>query len=237
MEFVFAYLAGVLTLINPCVRPVLPIVLATSLQASPRGPLAVAAGMGLSFVVLGLGVTVLGRSLGLTPELISDAGAVIMVLFGLVLVVPQFSTRFATATAGFSQRADSGMDGIDRTGLTGQFLGGMLLGAVWSPCIGPTLGSAIGLASQGESIVKAGTIMVFFAIGVSTIIIVLGYGARGVIQRRQAWMRSIASKARPIMGIVFIIVGAGLLFRVHHLLEYWAILALPTWLIDLSVRF
>ena len=83
MEFVFAYGAGLLTLINPCVLPILPIVLATALQASPRGPLAVAAGMSLSFVVLGLAVTVLGRSIGLTPEMVADAGAVLMVLFEL----------------------------------------------------------------------------------------------------------------------------------------------------------
>ncbi|KMW60421.1 Cytochrome c-type biogenesis protein CcdA [Candidatus Rhodobacter oscarellae] len=237
MEFVFAYLAGLLTLINPCVLPVLPIVLASAVQASRHGPLAVAAGMSLSFVVLGLAVTVLGRSVGLTPEMISDAGAVLMILFGLVLLVPRLSARFATATAGFSERADAGMDGLQGSGLSGQFLGGMLLGAVWSPCIGPTLGSAIGLASQGESVARAGAIMLFFALGVSSIILALGYGARSVIQRRQAWMRGIAAKARPILGAVFIVVGVGLLLRVHHMLEFWAIQMLPTWLIDLSVRF
>ncbi len=235
MEFVFAYGAGLLTLINPCVLPILPIVLATAVQASRHGPLAVAAGMSVSFVALGLGVTVLGRSLGLTPEMISDAGAVLMILFGLVLLVPRFSERFATATAGVSARADSHIDTLDRSGLQGQFLGGMLLGAVWSPCIGPTLGGAISLASQGESIARAGLIMIAFALGVSTIILALGYGARSVIQRRQAWMRGLASSARPILGAVFIAVGAGILLRVHHIIEIWALDNLPPWLIDLSV--
>ncbi len=235
MEFLFAYGAGILTLINPCVLPILPIVLATAVQASRHGPLAVAAGMSVSFVALGLGVTVLGRSLGLTPEMISDAGAVLMILFGLVLLVPRFSERFATATAGVSARADSQIDTLDRSGLQGQFVGGMLLGAVWSPCIGPTLGGAISLASQGESIGRAGLIMVAFAFGVSTIILALGYGARSVIQRRQAWMRGLASSARPILGVVFIAVGVGLLLRVHHIIEIWALDNLPPWLIDLSV--
>jgi len=235
MEFLFAYGAGLLTLINPCVLPILPIVLATAVQASRHGPLAVAAGMSVSFVILGLGVTVLGRSLGLTPEMISDAGAVLMILFGLVLLVPRFSERFATATAGVSARADTQIDTLDRSGLQGQFLGGMLLGAVWSPCIGPTLGGAISLASQGESIARAGLIMVAFALGVSTIIVALGYGARSVIQQRQAWMRAIAARARPLLGAVFIAVGAGILLRVHHIIEIWALDTLPPWLIDLSV--
>ncbi|NKB26282.1 MAG: cytochrome c biogenesis protein CcdA [Rhodobacteraceae bacterium] len=235
MELILGYAAGLLTLINPCVLPILPIVLATALQASRHGPLAIAAGMSLSFVVLGLGVTVVGYSLGITEETIAQAGAVLMVGFGLILLVPRFSAGFATATAGFSGRADSQIDDLEQGGMRGQFLAGVLLGAVWSPCIGPTLGGAISLASQGESIGWAAAIMMSFALGVSTIIIALGYGARSVILRRQATMRAIAGKARPIMGAVFVLVGLGILFKVHHLAEAWAVQNLPAWLIDLSV--
>ena len=60
MDLIFAYLAGLLTLINPCVLPVLPIVVASSLQTDPRAPLALAAGMGLSFVAVGTGVAAIG---------------------------------------------------------------------------------------------------------------------------------------------------------------------------------
>jgi len=235
MELILGYGAGLLTLINPCVLPILPIVLASALQAGRHGPAMVAAGMSLSFVALGLGITVLGQAIGLTPEIVADAGAVMMILFGIVLLVPQFSARFETATAGMSARADAGIETLDRTAMRGQFIGGMLLGAVWSPCIGPTLGGAISLASQGQSIAWAGAIMVAFAAGVSTVILALGYGARSVIQRRQAWMRIIAARAKPVLGVVFVAVGIGLLLRVHHMLEIWALDNLPPWLLDLSV--
>jgi len=186
-------------------------------------------------VLLGLGVTLVGYSLGITEETIAQAGAVLMVGFGLVLLVPRFSESFATATAGFSSRADAQIDELDQGGMRGQFLAGILLGAVWSPCIGPTLGGAISLASQGESIGWAAAIMISFALGVSTIIIALGYGARSVILRRQATMRAFAGKARPIMGFVFVVVGLGILFKVHHMIDAWALRLLPVWLVDLSV--
>ena len=131
MDLILGYAAGLLTLINPCVLPILPIVLATALQAGRHGPLAVAAGMSLSFVALGMGVTVLGYSLGITEETIAQVGAVLMVGFGLILLVPRFSSGFATATAGFSSRADAQIDTLDHSGLRGQFLTGILLGAVW----------------------------------------------------------------------------------------------------------
>lgn len=235
MEYILGYAAGLLTLINPCVLPILPIVLATALQAGRLGPLTVAAGMSVSFVTLGLLVAVAGRSVGVTEETLSNAGAVLMIAFGIVLLVPRFSETFATATAGVSARADARIDSTSQDGLTGQFIGGILLGAVWSPCIGPTLGGAISLASQGESLLHATAIMITFALGVSTVVVGLGYGAQSVIRKRRDWMRKIAGSARPIMGGVFVAVGLAILFKFHHTLEFWALEYLPEWFTELSV--
>lgn len=235
MELILAYLAGLLTLINPCVLPVLPVVLAGALNADARGPLALAAGMSLSFVVLGLGVTIFGRALGFDQEMIAQAGALLMIGFGLVLLVPRLGASFSTATAGMAASADARLDGVDHGTLRGQFAAGLLLGAVWSPCVGPTLGGAIALASQGESLGRAGMIMVFFALGVSTIILALGYGTRAWLTRNRARMQALAVSARPLMGAVFIAVGLGLFFNLHHMIDAWLLDVLPPWLVDLSV--
>lgn len=235
MENVFAYLAGLLTLINPCVLPVLPIVVAGSLQAGRSGPLLLAAGMAVSFVTLGFTVATFGFALGIDEQTIAQAGAVLMIAFGLVLLVPRASAAFSLATGGMAAQADAGMGRLDGATGRGQFLGGMLLGAVWSPCIGPTLGAAISLAAQGQSLGRAFLIMVFFAAGVATLILALGYGARGLLLRNRALMQRIAENARPVMGAVFALVGLALLFRVHHLAEAWLLSVLPAWLIDLSV--
>ncbi len=233
IELLFAYGAGLLTLINPCVLPVLPIILASALSADRRGPLALAAGMSLSFVVFGMVVATVGHSIGLTETALSNIAATLMVFFGLVLVVPAFSRQFETATAGFASGADSRLHGMDLSGLRGQFLGGTLLGAVWSPCIGPTLGGAIALASQGDSLPRAASIMIAFALGVSTLILTLGYGAGRLL--RSDGLRTFAQRSKPLIGILFIAVGAMILLRIHHVIEAWAVRALPLWLQDLSV--
>jgi cytochrome c-type biogenesis protein len=235
MELLFAYGAGLLTLINPCVVPVLPIVIASAFQASRSGPMALTAGMSLSFVVLGVGITAFGHAIGLDIDTVSDIGAGLMVLFGVALLLPQAGAVLAGATAGLSARADAQMDGLDRGGLRGQFLGGLLLGAVWSPCIGPTLGGAIALASQGESLGWVTAIMIAFAAGVSTLILGLAYATRGAIGQHSARLRQLAVSARPLLGATFLLVGTGLLLNWHHYIEAWLIGALPPWLIDLSV--
>ena len=235
MDFVFAYLAGLLTLINPCVLPVLPIVLVGALNANKAGPLALALGMSVSFVTFGVLVTAFGASIGLTQDRLAQIGAVLMIAFGLTLVVPMFSRRFEMATAGVAASADARMNDLDAGSLRGQFLGGLLLGTVWSPCIGPTLGGAIALASQGENLGYVTAIMVAFAAGVSTLIIGLGLGAREAIRSRAQALRGLAERSKPIIGATFVVVGSMLLLQVHHIIEAWFLTVMPIWLQDLSV--
>lgn len=237
MELIFSYLAGVLTLINPCVLPVIPIVLASATGESRYGPVALALGMSVSFVVFGVFVTAFGGLIGLTQDLLSQIGAVLLILFGLTLLVPAFSRRFEMVTAGFGAGADAQMDRLPVNGVKGQFLGGMLLGAVWSPCIGPTLGGAIALASQGQDLIWVTLIMIAFAAGVSTFIIGIGLGTREAIRTRARSLRGIAERSKPILGAAFLAVGLMLFFRLHHVLEAALVSAMPIWLQDISVTF
>lgn len=234
MELVFAYLAGLLTLINPCVLPVLPIVMASSLQVDARAPLALAAGMALSFVALGTGISALGPAIGIYPDDVTRIAALVMAGFGVVLVVPAMGRRFATATAGVAAMADARIASQPR-GLGAEFGGGALLGAVWSPCIGPTLGAAIALASTGEDIGRSAAVMTAFAAGVVTLILAAAYGLRGWMRRNTARMVALSAKARPVMGWVFIAVGSALFLGLNHVLDAAALRVLPAWFVDLSV--
>ncbi len=158
-----------------------------------------------------------------------------MILFGIVLIVPLFARRFETATAGFAAGADAQLGEVEGNRLKGQFVGGLLLGAVWSPCIGPTLGGAIALASQGQSLGWATLIMACFALGVSTLIIGLGLGAREAIRKRATALRGLAERSKPLLGATFIAVGLMLAFKLHHIIDAWALDVMPIWLQDLSV--
>lgn len=235
MEYVFSFLAGMLTLINPCVLPVLPVVLSAAVQAHRLGPVALAGGMSASFVVLGLGVAAFGDALGIDAESLSRFSAAMMIFFGLVLLIPQASRLFASALSGLSRRADARISRLHGAGLGNQALGGALLGAVWSPCVGPTLGGALALASQQQALFHVAVIMLCFALGVSAVMLALAYGARAALMRRRALMQRVAGRARVIMGVVFVAVGTMLLLRLHHPIEAWLLDVLPIWLQDLSV--
>lgn len=235
MELVLGFGAGLLTLINPCVLPILPLVIGSALQGNRYGPLALASGMAVTFTVLGVGVSAVGPAFGVDDTVMAMIGAYLMIGFGLVLLVPVLNRGFVAATTGMSGQADETLHELSGNGLRIQFLSGTLLGAVWSPCIGPTLGGAMALASQGKNLWWTGAIMASFALGVSVVILLLSYGTREVVGKRKHVFHVLATKSNWIMGGLLVAVGLSILFGLHHVLEGMLLDVLPYWLQDLSV--
>lgn len=235
LDAFLAYGAGLLTLLNPCVLPLIPLIAASAVARHPAAPLAMAAGMAASFTLAGLGVFALTRALGLPVDAITMAAGWLMIAFGLILLVPraQFGfARLAGAAAGGGTRL---MGQVEGRGLAGEAAAGALLGLAWSPCIGPTLGAAIGLAAQGESLAYAAMIMAMFALGAATIVLALAYGARGALATRRSFLMRIAPHAKSILGAGLLLVGFAIVFRIDRMLESWAMATLPSWLVDFSV--
>ncbi|MFT5390848.1 MAG: cytochrome c-type biogenesis protein [Gammaproteobacteria bacterium] len=236
LNLFWAYLAGTLTLINPCVLPLLPIIVATAFQSSRKGPLLLALGLVVSFTIVGVGVTAFGHLVGIDDAVINRTAAVLMVLFGVVLLVPRAQEVLATMTSPLASGANSRLDKL-QGGASGQFFVGVLLGAVWSPCIGPTLGGAIGLAASGDGLVQATFTMVAFGFGVSTILLVLAYGSRELLSSRRERLMALMPWAKPIMGVTLLVVGLAIFFHWDRKLETYLLDIMPIWLQDLSVRF
>ena len=235
MTYVWAYVAGLLTLINPCVLPLLPIVIAAAFQNSRLGPLALAAGLTVSFAVLGVSVTAFGHLVSVDGEAVNRVAAVMMMAFGVVLLVPRAQTVLATLAAPLASSANSRIDTRERTGIAGQFGVGVLLGAVWSPCVGPTLGGAIGLAASGEGLGQAAATMLAFGVGVSTVLMALAYGSRQAVSARREKFAAWMPWAKPVMGVTLLVVGIAVLFHIDRMVEGWLLDQMPIWLQDLSV--
>ena len=235
MTYVWAYVAGTLTLINPCVLPLLPVVIAAAFQSSRLGPLMLALGLTVSFAVIGVGVTAFGHLAGVDDMLINRTAAVVMVLFGVVLLVPRAQALVARAVSPMASRANTGIDRVQGAGAAGQLGVGVLLGAVWSPCIGPTLGGAIGLAASGESLGQAGVTMLAFGVGVSTVLMALAYGSREILAARRERLMAWMPWAKPVMGATLLVVGVAVLFHLDRMIESRLLDLMPDWLLAFSV--
>lgn len=236
MTYFWAYLAGALTLINPCVLPLVPIVLVAALQKSRLGPLALAAGLILAFTVLGVLVTAFGKSIGINGETVNRIAAALLIVFGIVLLIPQSQGVLAALTSPLADGANKRLDQMSDSGIAQQFMIGLLLGAVWSPCIGPTLGGAISLAATGENLGQATFTMLAFGFGVSTILMLLAYGSREALTSRRDTMMRWMPWAKPIMGVTLLLVGLMIWFHFERKIEGWLLDLMPVWLQDLSIK-
>ncbi len=167
------YAAGALSTLSPCVLPMLPTILFGVIERHALGPLALAAGLSASFAGVGTVIASVGFS-RLDPSALRLAIAALMSGMGIVLLVPALQGRLATVATPVATKGAL-LDRVQPSGIGGQFVLGVLLGVIWSPCSGPTLGAAIGLAAQGDNVGTAAATMISFGLGAATPILALAY--------------------------------------------------------------
>jgi cytochrome c-type biogenesis protein len=232
-----AFLAGVLTILSPCVLPILPIVLGAAASEHRWGPAALAAGLAVSFVTIGLFAATIGYSIGLDTELFRNIAAALMIAVGVVLLVPRFQEHLALAGAPLANWSDHYFGPIRHTGLSGQILAGLLLGAIWSPCVGPTLGAASILAARGRDLGEVAATMLAFGLGAALPLAALGLLSREVLLRWRTHLLSGGAHARMLFAVALVAIGAMVLTGLDKRIETFAVNESPQWLTDLTTRF
>ncbi|MGA9091548.1 MAG: cytochrome c biogenesis protein CcdA [Bradyrhizobium sp.] len=233
-----AFAAGLLSILSPCVLPLVPIVLGAAVTAHPLGASALAAGLALSFTALGLLLALVGFSLGIDAGMFRLAAAAIMVVLGAVLLVPSWQARLAAAGGPVSGWADRRFgSSLASSGLAGQFAIGLLLGAVWSPCVGPTLGAASLLASQGHDLARVTLTMAVFGVGAALPLVLLGLLSRATLMRVRASLMSAGKFGKGLLGASFIVIGFLIVSGADKRVEAALVDASPQWLTDLTTSF
>lgn len=229
-----ALLAGILSTLSPCVLPLLPIVLGAAASEHRLGPLALAGGLAASFTIIGLFVATIGFAAGLDTDLFRYIAAALLLLIGFVLLLPALGERFAVLASPLGGWVDARLGGFSTGGISGQLCLGLLLGAIWTPCVGPTLGAASLLASQGKDLGQVGVTMAVFGIGAALPLLLLGLLSREAMQRWRARMLHTGGGMRMALGAVFVVIALGILSGWDKRIEAWLIDVSPAWLTRLT---
>jgi cytochrome c biogenesis protein CcdA len=234
LALISSYAAGMLTTLNPCVLPVLPIVMATAFSGGRFGPLALVAGLASGFTAIGLTVAATGAFLGLDPGVLRMVAAVMFIAAGCLLLFKRLQDGLSQVMQPLADRANTLSMGANGGSLAGQFGIGLLLGVVWSPCSGPALGAAVGLAATAGGLDDAALRMAFFGLGAGTILALIAYGSRAAVNANRARLMSFATAAKPVAGVIFIGLGALTLSGYDKLLEAALVSRMPEWLVNFT---
>jgi cytochrome c-type biogenesis protein len=232
-----AFLAGVLSILSPCVLPLLPIVLGAAASEHRLGPIALACGVTLSFLAIGLFIATIGFGLGIDDALFRLVAAVLMIVFGCILVVPPLQARLAAAGGPVGNWADQTFGGFSTSGISGQFGVGLLLGAVWSPCVGPTLGAASVLAAQGKDLGAVTLTMLAFCLGAGLPLLLFGTMSRQLLLRWRGRMSTAGKSVKRLLGLFLVVIGLLIVTGIDKTVETRLVEASPQWLTDITTRF
>jgi len=224
---VFAFLSGIVTILSPCILPVLPIVLSGSVGGKSR-PYGVVIGFVASFSIFTLALSHIVRALHLPPDILRITAVVLIVAFGLVMVSSRLRGKIELFASRITSSRRSGSGGMTaagipagapprrkNTGFSAGILTGVSLGLVWTPCVGPILASVISLAVTRS--VDGGAVLIILAYSLGTAIPMLAVmlGGRGLIHRFPA-LQNQSDNIQRIFGILMIMVGIGIGFELDR---------------------
>lgn len=234
--YALGYLSGALSTLSPCVLPLLPIVLGSAVASGRFGALALTGGVMFSFTAVGLFLATVGTALGLNEDALRYVAALLLVIAGSVLLVPALQQRVATLAGGLSGRGETFLHQLKLGGTGGQFVIGATLGAVWSPCIGPTLGAALALAARGKDLDQVAMLMAVYGLGAGTPMLLLGSISRAAAARLRGGLVSFGKAGKYVLGGTLCVLGVLTLTGLDKTLEAVAVDRSPAWLIDLTTR-
>jgi cytochrome c biogenesis protein CcdA/thiol-disulfide isomerase/thioredoxin len=221
--FTIAYLGGVLTIISPCILPILPFVFSRADKPFARSGLPMLLGMALTFAVVATLAAVGGGWAVHANEYGRYAAIVLLALFGVTLLFPELADRLMRPLVAIGSRMSERADDDARRGfsIAPSFLLGIATGLLWAPCAGPILGLLLtGAALQGANIQTSFLLLAYAAGAATSLALALLVGGRvfGAMKRSLGageWIRRGLGVA-VLCGVAAIALGldTGLLMRV-----------------------
>ena len=222
---IFAFLAGIVTILSPCILPILPIVLSGSVVGGRKRPLGVVTGFIVSFTFFTLFLTAIVRSFGISASALRNFSVVVIFMFGLALVIPgfqKFTETFFAKLSKFTPKASG------KSGFMGGLLIGVSIGLIWTPCVGPILGSVISLALTGEVTGSAAIITLSYSIGTAIPMLAIVYGGRNLLNK-VPWLLGNTGKIQKVFGLLMILTAIAIYFNYDRAFQAYVLDKFPNY--------
>lgn len=215
-----ALLAGILTIASPCVLPLLPILLGSSVERATRlRPLFVVTGFVSAFAGLGITLSLLSNLNETVHEAVRSTSVVLLVLFGLARIWPR-PYDWLIARVGGPLQHIALLSGKTGNSNAGGFLLGISLGAIWTPCAGPVLASILVLAAKAQDLGQSSTLLLFYAIGAGIPMLAIAYGGQA-ISTHVRWINRYTPRLQQGFGGLLVLTALAIHFQYDILFYAW----------------
>ncbi|MGH7203608.1 MAG: cytochrome c biogenesis protein DipZ [Candidatus Levyibacteriota bacterium] len=199
----FAFVAGIVTILSPCILPILPIVLSGAVGGSKRRPIGIIIGFLISFTFFTLFLTTLVKLTGIPSNTLRIVAAIVLLIFGLSLLIPKFQVvmeKIFSKLSVFAPKANP------NAGLLGGFVIGLSIGLIWTPCVGPIMASVIALAATSQVNTITFLVTLTYAIGSAIPMFLIMVGGRKLLHKAPKLLSN-TEKIQKGFGILMIILS------------------------------
>jgi len=221
----FAFLGGVVTILSPCILPILPIVLSSSLTGGKKRPLGIVTGFILSFTFFTLFLGFLVNLLNISAEALRNFSIIVIFVFGLSFLLPKFQEYLEKMFASFSRFAPKSQGEL---GYWSGVLIGLSIGLLWTPCVGPILASIISLAITGTVSGQAAIITFAYALGTAIPMLGIVWGGRNLLNK-VPWLLTHTTKIQKGFGLLMIITAVAIYFNFDRSFQVWVLNKFPNY--------
>ena len=204
---IFSFIAGLVTILSPCILPVLPILLSGSFSGGKKRPYGIVAGFVVSFTLFTLALTTIVRATGIPSDSLRILSVLIIFAFGFLLIFPTFQAALENKFSGLLAKIPQSQD----TGLVGGLLVGASLGLVWTPCVGPIIASVIALAATSQITLAAVFITFAYSLGTAIPMLVITFTGRGLLNKFPGIVANTV-KVQQIFGVIMMLTAVGIFF-------------------------
>jgi cytochrome c biogenesis protein CcdA/thiol-disulfide isomerase/thioredoxin len=222
----FSFLAGIVTVLSPCILPILPIILTSTIGGQNIGksrPLGVVIGFVLSFTFFTLFLSTIVRFSGIPADTLRIFSIVVIAGFGISLLVPQFQILVERL---FSRLASFMPNNQNRSGFGGGLLIGLSIGLLWTPCVGPILASVISLAITGTVTLDAFLITLAYSLGTAIPMFLIMLGGQNAL-RQVPWLLANLAHIQKLFGVLMILTAIGIFFNVDRRFQTFVLNTFP----------
>lgn len=205
----FSFLAGVVTVLSPCILPLLPLLLAGSAGEGRARPWGVVTGFVLSFTLFTLSLSALVNAFRVSPDILRWVAAVLIAGFGLTMVLPALKHAFLAWASQLMPQPRTAVAGRPAAGFSPGLGLGFTLGLVWTPCAGPIMASVITLAATQRVNWQSGVITLAYSVGTALPMVLFLLGGRGVINRLSALKKN-SARIQRAFGLLMILTSVSI---------------------------
>ena len=202
----FAFLSGLVTILAPCIWPILPIVLSASATGGKKKPLGITLGILGSFGVFTLTIAYLVRLFPIDPEIFRYVAVGVIGLMGIALLVPWVGAVLESYVSRLSGRLGrlGKLGRSENEGFGGGLLVGASLGIVWTPCAGPILGTIAALSATRSLNADIVLVTIVYLIGVGIPLFLIASGSRVMVMRSRA-LNQYTGRLQQAFGILMVL--------------------------------